>query len=82
MSAARKTFQTFVQGREFFTGAVADDFHMRIRGASEIDSLLKLYAWCRIRFPDFYWEHQPFLGCTGKQLMARIWARYLEAVES
>lgn len=82
MSAARKTFQAFVQGREFFTGASADDFHRRIRRETKIDSLYKLYAWCRIRYPDFYRDHQPFLGCSGKQQMARLWASYLEAVES
>lgn len=75
------TFRTFAQGRVFFTGTLADDFHRRIRLQTKIVSLLGLYAWCRVRYPDFYWERQPFLGCTGKQQMARIWASYLEAVE-
>ena len=77
-----KTFAQFAQGREFFHGGVSEDFHRRVRYVTEIDSLYKLYAWCRIRYPDFYREHQPFMGCTGKQLMQRIWAAYLEAVET
>lgn len=76
------TFNTFAQGREFLTGSLADDFHRRLRAERKIDSLYRLYAWCRLRFPDFYRERQVFLGCTGKQLMQRIWAQYLEAVES
>lgn len=76
-----KMFAQFVQNREFFHGGISDDFHRRLREASNVDSLYRLYAWCRVRYPDFYREHQPFLKCTGKQLMARIWASYLEAVE-
>ena len=72
------TLHAFVQGREFFTGTLADGFHPRLHYITDIDSPYGLYAWCRIRFPQFYHEHEQLLGCTGKQLMGRIWASFLE----
>ena len=72
------SFREFVFLREFFTGDLAQDFHSRLRhSAGKIEGLLGLYAFCRLRWPDFYREHQAFLGCTGKQQMQRIWAQYL-----
>ncbi len=78
-----KTFAQFLQSEEFFqwapvSGTFAAEFHRRLRKARKIDSLLKLYAWYRLRYPDFYRDHQPFLDGTGKEAMARLWASYME----
>lgn len=78
----RITFGRWADGQIFFTGGPSDEFHRALHRAQNVNSLYSLYHFCRLRFPDFYRDHHPFLDGTGQHQMRRIWSKYLEDIEN